>query len=75
MRFAATFALIAVTAWVAFKVVFGVAGGIIGLLLALAWFALKLLLLVGAVYFVLTLVAPDTARKFRERVSGDPGNL
>ncbi len=75
MRFAATFAIIAVTAWVAFKLVFGVAGGIIGLLLALAWFALKLLLVVGAVYFVLTLVAPDLARKIRERVAGEPGNL
>ena len=75
MRFAATFAVIAVTAWVVFKVVFGVAGGIIGLLLALAWLALKLLLVGGAVYFVLTLVAPDTARKVRERVSGEPGNL
>ena len=75
MRFAATFAVIAVTAWVAFKLVFSVAGGIIGLLLALAWFALKLLLFFGAVYFVLTLVAPDTARKVRERISGEPGNL
>ncbi len=75
MRFAATFAVIAVVTWVAFKLVFGVAGGIIGLLLALAWFALKLLLLVGAVYFVLTLVAPDFARKLRERISGEPGNL
>ncbi len=75
MRFAATFAIIAVIAWIAFKVVFGVAGGIIGLLLALAWLALKLLLVGGAIYFVLSLVAPDLARKVRERVSGEPGNL
>jgi membrane protein implicated in regulation of membrane protease activity len=74
MRFAATFAIIAVTAWVAFRVVFGIAGGIIGLLLGLALLALKLLLVGGAIYFVLTLVAPDTARKVRERVSGEPGN-
>lgn len=75
MRFAATFTVVALVAWVAFKVVFGVAGGIIGLLLALAWFAFKLLLVAGAVYFVLSLIAPDTARKVRERVSGEPGNL
>ena len=45
-------------------------GGVLGLLLALAWVALKILIFVGVAYFVLSIISPDTARKVRERVGG-----
>jgi hypothetical protein len=69
MRTAGTIAVVAIAAWIAFKLVFGVAGGIIGLLLGLAWFALKVLLLVGVGYFILKIVSPETARRVRECVA------
>lgn len=55
------------------KLVFGVGGGLIAILLSLAWLALKVLLFVGVSYWVLSVIAPDTARKVRNRVQGTPG--
>jgi hypothetical protein len=52
--------------------VLGVAGGVLGLLLGIAWLLFKLLIVAAVVYFVLTIVAPDTARKVRERIQGRP---
>lgn len=54
----------------AIKIVFGVTGGIIGLLLSLAWLLLKILLVVGLVYWLLTVFSPETARKMREALKG-----
>jgi hypothetical protein len=71
-RTVATLALVALAALVAIRIVAGVAGGILGLLLGLAWLGLKVLIVVGLAYFVLTLIAPDTARKLRDRFSGGP---
>ena len=71
MRTAGTLAVIGLCTWVAFKVVFGFVGGIVGLLLGLVWFALKLLLVVGLVYWVMTVVSPDTAQKMRDAVRGE----
>ena len=56
----------------AIRIIFGVAGGILGLILGVAWLFLKLLIVAAIVYFVLTLVAPDTARKVRDRFSRGP---
>jgi hypothetical protein len=50
----------------------GVVGGVLGLLIGLAWVALKILVFVGVAYFVLSIISPDTARKVRERVGGGP---
>ena len=69
-RTVATLALVGLVALVASRIVVGVAGGILGLLLGVAWLLFKLLIVAGVVYFVLTIVAPDTARKVRERISG-----
>jgi len=69
-RTAATLALVALVALVAIRIVAGVAGGILGLLLACAWLLFKLLIVAAVAYFVLTIVAPDKARKLRERISG-----
>jgi hypothetical protein len=71
-RTAATLALVALVALVALRIVAGVAGGILGLLIGVAWLFAKLLVVALIVYFVLTLVAPDTARKVRDRFSGGP---
>jgi putative Mn2+ efflux pump MntP len=54
------------------KLVSGVVGGVLGLLLALAWLAFKILIFVGVAYFVLSIISPDTARRVRERVGGGP---
>jgi hypothetical protein len=56
----------------ALRLVSGVVGGVLGLLIALAWVALKILIFVGVAYFVLSIISPDTARKVRERVGGGP---
>ena len=51
-------------------IVFGVAGGLLGLLISLAWFALKVALVVGLVYWLLTVFSPETARKMRDVLRG-----
>ena len=66
MKALASIAVVAVVAYVAIHFVFGIAGGIIGLLLGLAWFLLKAMLVVGVVYFILTIVSPETAKKMRD---------
>ena len=75
MRHAGTLAVVVLAAWVALRLVFGIAGGIVGMLLGLAWFGLKLLLVLGAVYWVMTLIAPDTIAKMKGKPAGNPENL
>ena len=58
--------LLGLAVWVAMKVVFGVTGGIIGLLLSLAWLALKVMLVVGLVYWLLSVFSPDTAKRMKD---------
>jgi hypothetical protein len=71
-----TVGVLAILGVVALKLVFGIFGGILGGLIAILIWALltavKIALVGLAVYFVLKLVAPDTARRLRERFSG-PG--
>ena len=66
MRTVATVAVVALIGWVCVKIVFGFAGGIVGLLLSLAWLGLKILLVVGIVYWLISVFSPETARKIRE---------
>ena len=70
-RTAATVAVVAFVGFAIFRVVFGVMGGFIGLLFGLAFLVLKLLILAGIIYFVLSIVAPETARKVRTAVGLD----
>lgn len=63
-------AVVALVGYVALKLVFGVAGGLIGLLLSLAIFALKVALVVGLVYWLLTVFSPETAKKVRDSLRG-----
>ncbi|HYS08016.1 MAG TPA: hypothetical protein VEP66_04690 [Myxococcales bacterium] len=71
IRTAATLALVVLAAWVAIRLLFGFAGGLIGLLLSLAFFALKVLLVVGLVYWLLTVFSPETAKKMRDTFRGE----
>jgi hypothetical protein len=71
MRTAVSIAIVGLICWVAIKIVFGVTGGIIGLLLSLAWLLLKILLVVGLVYWLLTVFSPETARKMRDAIKGE----
>ena len=67
-RTVAVLAGVAVVGWIVLKVVFGVAGGLIGMLIALAWLALKILLVVGLIYWLVSVFSPETAQKLRNSV-------
>lgn len=66
-------ALAALVAIVVGKVVIGVAGGVVGLLLSIAWLIFKILVFVGIAYFVISLISPETARKIRGEAGGGSG--
>jgi uncharacterized membrane protein len=65
MRTAASIAFVVLIGYVAIKIVFGVAGGLVGLLLSLCWLALKVLLVVGIIYWLLSVFSPETAEKMK----------
>ncbi len=60
------FAVLAVVTIFLLKVVFGLFGLVLGLLVAVLWFAFVGFL----IYLALKLFAPDTAARVREMVSG-----
>ena len=62
IRTAASIALVVLIAWVAIRLVFGFAGGLLALLLSLLVFALKILLVVGLVYYFV----PNTEVRFAD---------
>lgn len=62
------FAVLAVVAWLALKIVFGLLGSLVGLLMTVLWLAA-----IGFVcYLVLRMVAPRTADRVREAIKGKP---
>jgi thiol:disulfide interchange protein len=62
------FAILAVAVWLALKIVFGLMGTLIGLVVTLLWLAA-----VGyVVYLVLRVVSPNTAAKVRGTIKGWP---
>ena len=67
-RTVAVLAVVAVVGWIALKVALGVAGGLIGVLISLAWLALKVMLVVGLIYWLLSVFSPETAQKLRDSV-------
>jgi Na+/H+-dicarboxylate symporter len=71
IRTVASIAAIGLIAWIAIKIIFGVAGGLLGLLISLALFILKVALVVGLVYWLLTVFSPETARKVRDALRGE----
>jgi uncharacterized membrane protein len=70
-RTVATIAVVAFVGFAIFRVIFGVMGGFIGLLFGLAFLVFKALVLAGIIYFILSMVAPDTARKVRVAIGLD----
>ncbi len=63
-------AVIAIVAYVALRLVLGVAGGLLGVLIGLAFFALKVALVLGLLYWLLTVFSPETAKKLRDSLRG-----
>jgi len=62
------FAILAVVAWLALKIFFGLLSGFMGLLVTLLWFAA-----IGfVVYLVLRVVSPGTANRVRDMIKGRP---
>jgi hypothetical protein len=70
-RTAFAVAAAALVVWLTVRLVFGVAGSVVGLLLALAWLALKVVLVVGLIYWLLTVFSPDTAKKMKDAMRGE----
>jgi len=71
IRTAATIAVVALIGWIALRILFGFAGGVLGLLISLAVFVLKIALVVGLVYWLLTIFSPVTAQKMRDALRGE----
>jgi hypothetical protein len=71
IRAAFRLAVVALVAWFALRLIFGFAGGIVALLLSLAWMVLKVMLVVGLIYWLLTVFSPETAKKMRDSMKGE----
>jgi hypothetical protein len=65
-----TIGLFALFGLIALRLAFGVAGFLLGALMWVAVWAVKIGLVVAAGYVVLRIVSPDTARQLRDRWSG-----
>lgn len=64
------FALFAIVAWIALRIVFSLLGGLIGLALTVLWLAA-----IGFVlYLGLRLVSPRTADRLRDAIRGGGGS-
>ena len=62
------FAVLAVVAWIALKIFFGLLSGIMGLAITVLWLAA-----IGFIcYLVLRMIAPRTADRVREAIKGRP---
>ena len=56
------------------KFAFGLFGGLVALLVWLAFLALKILLVGAVIYFIIRLISPSTARRMTDSVSGSSGS-
>lgn len=65
-----TIGLFALLGLFALKIVFGVMAGVFGLFFGLLGVAIKIALVGGAVYLVIRLVSPGTAKRLRQKFSG-----
>jgi uncharacterized membrane protein len=64
------FAVFAVIAFIGLKIVLGLLGGLIGLLMTVLWLAA-----LGFIfYLVLRVIAPSTADKIRDMIKGRPAD-
>jgi hypothetical protein len=61
----------AIVALVLLRLFLGVVGGVVGLAFSIAWFLLKIAIAAAVVYFVISWLSPETAKKIRRAVVGD----
>jgi hypothetical protein len=62
--------IFAVLGLVALRFVFGILPTVIGLLIGIAWFAIKIAAIGFLIYLLIRIFSPDTARRLREKWSG-----
>ena len=62
--------LFAILGLIALKVIFGILPVVLGLFMWLLYKAISIGLIVLAIYFIIRIVSPETARKLRERWAG-----
>jgi uncharacterized membrane protein len=60
------FAVFAVLAWIGLKIIFGLLGGLMGILMTVLWLAAIGFIL----YLVLRVISPSTADKVRDTIKG-----
>jgi hypothetical protein len=56
------------------KFVFGIFGGLVALVVVLAWWAIKILLIGACIYFVIRLLSPSTAQRMTDSFSKPSGD-
>ena len=66
-----TIGIMALLGLVALKIAFGLMVPLVGLLFAVAIVAFKVALVGGALYLVLRVASPDTARRLKSKFSGN----
>ena len=66
-----TIGLIAFAGLFVLKLVFGILGGLFGLVLTLLFMAIPIAIIGGLIYIVMLIFAPDTARGVREKLGGE----
>ena len=62
--------LFAILGLFALKIVFGLFGVLFALFWVVLWWAIKIAIVGLLIYFVIRLVSPDTAHRWRSRFSG-----
>jgi hypothetical protein len=65
-----TIGLFALLGLFALKIVFGVMAGLFGVFFLLLGVAIKIAIVGGAVYLVIRIVSPSTAKQLRQKFSG-----
>jgi len=61
---------LAIIGLIALKFIFGIFGGLVGILFVLLFLALKIAIIGALIYLVVRIVSPDTARRLREKFNG-----
>jgi hypothetical protein len=62
--------VLAILGLIAMKFVFGILGGLVGLVVWLVFLALKVAIVGAVIYLIIRIVSPDTARRLREKFNG-----
>jgi hypothetical protein len=70
-----TVGLMALLGLFVLKFAFGIFGFALGLFIALAFVALKILLVGGVVYLIIRIVSPSTARSLTDKFSGTGSSM